>query len=274
MPRTTPLPRLSASACTLAIVAVGALCAAPGAAQDAPVAPAANPATYRASVSYEQTRFDSELDPWHLASIELSRRSDAGTFLLRGNQANRFGTVGRQLEAEAYPRLGERVYAYLGVGASPDEIFPELRYGAELFVAPVTGAELSVGVRRLDFSGTAVTLYTGSAGWYAGNHYLAVRPFLAEKESGTSASGTVLARRYFRDADDWVGVRLGAGETPAEELTSTELERLGSWRAALEGKRPVGALHLRGSVGYEREEIAAGRERGRFTVGVGLERRF
>lgn len=250
------------------------LAAAPARAQaETPPAPAA--ASYRVALAYEHTRFDADLEPWHLASVELSRRGAAGSLILRGNAATRFEESGRQVEVEAYPRLGSGAYAYLGAGVSADGLFPDFRYGAELFVSPASGVELSAGLRHLDFPDTKVTLYTGSAGWYRGNYYLVARPFVASKEEGTSLSGTALVRRYYRDADEYLGLRLGAGATPAEEYTTAELTRLGSWRAALEGKRPLGGgTHLRGSAGYEREETADGGERGRIMVGVGLEKSF
>ena len=272
-----PMPssvRLRASSLVLVALLLGGP-AVPARAQEAAVPPAGPPATRRVSLAYEQARFGGGVEPWHQLTLELMRRGGAGTLLLRGTQAERFGGVGRQLELEAYPRLGPGVYGFLNLGLSPDALFPELRWGAELFTSPARGTELSAGVRRLHFASQDVTLYTGSVGGYPGNWYLSARPFVAAREEGSTVSATGLARRYFRDADEYVGVRIGAGATPAEGYTTVELERLGSWRAAAEGKLPLGRVaYARLSAGYEREEVAPGRERGRVTASVGLEKGF
>lgn len=249
----------------------GLACAVPLAAQEE--AGAGN----RVSLFYEQSRFDTDLDPWHLAWLELARQTSVGTVVLRGSAARRFGTDGRQVEIDAYPRIASAVYAYLNAGYSPTDLFPGFRYGAELFGSVGGGVELSGGARHLRFEQRAVTIFTGSAGLYRGNYYLVARPFVTpdQEADALSVSGFVMARRYFRDSEEWISLRLGGGATPAEEFTTAELERLGSLRVALEAKRPVARLlHLRLSAGLEREELAPGTERGKLTVGLGLERRF
>lgn len=101
----------------------------------------------RALLEYAFTRLDGGADPWHLASLELSRRSPGGTLLARGSLARRFERTGTQLEVEAYPRLSRRTYAFVGAGFSPDELFPELRLGAELFTALAPDWEASGSAR-------------------------------------------------------------------------------------------------------------------------------
>jgi YaiO family outer membrane protein len=230
----------------------------------------------RALLEYAFTRLDGGAEPWHLGSLELSRRSPGGTLLARGSLARRFDRTGTQLEVEAYPRLTPRTYAFVGAGFSADELFPELRLGAELFTALAPGWEASAGARWLDFRTREVTLLTGSVGAYPGNWYLAARPFLSlDDDGGSSLSGTVLARRYLRDADEYVSLRLGGGEAPAEVFTAAELERVGSTRVAVEGKtRLARGASLLASLGWEREELPADRERRRVTAGVGVETRF
>jgi YaiO family outer membrane protein len=229
----------------------------------------------RALLEYAFTRLDGGAEPWHLGSLELSRRSPGGTLLARGSLARRFDRTGTQLEVEAYPRLSRRTYAFMGAGFSPDELFPEVRLGAELFTALAPGWEASAGARWLDFRTRDVTLLTGSVGAYPGSWYLAARPFLALDDGGSSLSGTVLARRYLRDADEYVSLRLGGGEAPAEVFTAAELERVGSARAAVEGKtRLTRGANLLASLGWERDDLPADRERRRVTAGVGVETRF
>lgn len=233
------------------------------------------PGVSRVSLEYEHTRFDSNLNPWNLVALELSRRTGLGTLVLRGNLADRFDRTGRQVEVDAYPRLAPGVYGYLNVGHSATELFPEWRYGAELFGSAGRGVELSAGVRHLDFRSSDVTIYTGSAGIYRGNYYLVARPFVTPRDRGTSVSGSVMLRRYLRDAREHLSLRVGGGATPAETFTEAELERLGSVRARVEGKRRLGSAWYGGlTAGYEREELATGDRRGRLTVGVELDHYF
>ena len=139
----------------LALAALAWLAAPPPAAAQEPV-----PVEHAVSLGYSTAHFDAALDPWHLATVELRRRSAFGALLARASVARRFGETGQQYEAEAYPRLGDRAYAYLNLGWSPSGLFPERHYGAEVFGTVAPGWELSAGGRRLDFEAEEVTLYT------------------------------------------------------------------------------------------------------------------
>jgi YaiO family outer membrane protein len=243
--------------------------AAPAAAQE-PV-----PVEHVAAIDYSVARFDGGLDPWHLATVELLRRSGFGAILARASVANRFGETGRQYEAEAYPRLGERAYAYLNAGWSPSEIFPKRRYGAELFVAAAPGVELSAGARRLEFEVEEVTLYTASAATYLGRWYLSARPFVSPRDGELLASGTLLARRYLATEREWLALSLGGGEVPSDEVTAFDLQRLRALRVELSGRHALtSALGARWAAGAEWEELPADGERRRVTAGAGLEVRF
>lgn len=232
-------------------------------------------AGWSASLDYDHTRFDEDADPWHLASLSVARRGGPGTLIVRGSRAWRFGRSDNQLEADAYPRLGDGVYAYLNAGVGDLGLFPDWRVGAELFASPFSATELSAGFRRLEFGSRGVTIYTGSLGYYSGNYYAVVRPFITPRDDGTSTSASLMVRRYFRDADEYLSARVGVGATPADEFTTAELDRLDSFRFSLDGQRPLGdRTHVRLSGGVEREELSATRDRTRFTVGLRVERSF
>jgi YaiO family outer membrane protein len=55
-------------------------------------------------------------------------------------------------------------------------LFPDLRYGAELYKSLPHSLELSAGFRTLKYS-TTTNIYTGSIGWYTGNSYWSLRPY-------------------------------------------------------------------------------------------------
>jgi YaiO family outer membrane protein len=239
-------------------------------AQDATQRDTSHRTTMIADVEY--VAFNGDFDPWRLASVSLGRRTVFGAVIGRVNYANRFHTDGAQIEADAYPRFGDRVYGYLNVGYSAAGIFPRWRSGAEVFVNLPGAFEASVGYRQLRYGGsTPVTLYTGAVGKYAGNYWLSVRPYVHPEAAGTSTSATVVARRYFEDANAYLGARVGFGTIPNDRLDPTELARTSSFSTDIHGQyRLAQRTFARWTVGFERERLAAGLDRRRLDVTAGV----
>ncbi len=259
------------AACTIAV------CAAPlavGAQEAAETHPAAIHET-SVGIDYTYVSFRGDTDPWKLTAFSLSRRTDAGSIIGRVTYANRFATNGVQVEADAYPHLSSRTYAYLNAGYSGSTIFPEWRFGAELFGNLPDAWEASAGFRQLRFGGAPVTLLTGSVGKYIGNYWFSVRPFVRQKPSGTSASGSLTARRYFEDGDHYIGARVSYGNTPSDRLTPDEVNRSNSFSAGVHGSTGL-ARRLLGtwSLGYDHEELAPFRIRESVTASAGLKLTF
>lgn len=222
-------------------------------------------------VDYTYTHLDGDLDPWHLASLSVGRRTSLGSVIGRVNYAERFGSSGVQIEADAYPRVAPGAYGYLNAGYAPSGVFPAWRFGGELFTTLGGGWEASAGARHLRFDSSQVTLYTGSVGKYVGNYWLSLRPYIRPKDGGLSASASLTARRYFAEASDYVGARVGYGSTPGDRLTSQELERTQAFSASLHGARRLrGDVYGTWSVGYDREELAPDRFRNRAEVSAGV----
>ncbi|CAN5923249.1 hypothetical protein BH11GEM2_BH11GEM2_19490 [soil metagenome] len=215
--------------------------------------------------------FNGEIDPWTLASVSLGRRTARGTLIGRVNIANRFNTTGTQVEADAYPSLGGSTYAYLNAGYSNATIFPEWRFGGEVFTNLPNAYEASIGFRQLRFGGAPVTLLTGSVGKYIGNYWLSARPYIRSKDSGLSASAGFTVRRYYETSDEFIGARVSYGSTSSDRVIATELARTSSFAAAVQGSHLL-AQRLYGTwtLGYEREEIVAGRFRNRLEVDAGM----
>jgi YaiO family outer membrane protein len=250
------------------------LSATPALAQEADAGRTALPS--RVGIEYGYVSFDDDAtDPWHQVTLELSRRGSVGTLVGRVNWAERFEQTGVQVEVDAYPRLSRKAYLYANLGVSGDEIFPETRVGGELFLSLPRSMEASFGARQLWFADTDVTLLTGSIGKYAGNYYFSLRPYVTPREEDSGYSGSLLVRRYFASPESHVSLVMGSGSTPSEAPLEFELDRLTSSRVTLYGRHPLGArLGIRWSGGWEREELAAGSERNRLSVGAGLEARF
>ena len=189
-------------------------------------------------VEYAYTTFLGDADPWHLGSFTWATRRSAGSLIGRANIARRFATNGVQYEVDAYPTLGRGAYAYLNLGYSGSTIFPEWRSGVELFKSLPRAYEASLGFRNLRFPTEQVTLLTGSVGRYTGNYWFSLRPFAREKAGGGLAtSGSLTARRYFADADSYVGARIGAGTAPTDALDPSQLAREQSLTFGLQASR-------------------------------------
>ena len=226
-------------------------------------------------LDYSYATFQGDIDPWHVAAASIAHRSSAGAIIGRVNIANRFATKGMQFEADAYPRVSERVYGYLNAGYSRSAIFPEWRFGGELFTTLPDAWEGSLGFRQLRFDGAPVTLLTGSLGKYAGNYWVSLRPYVRDKVDGLSASANLTARRYYTDADNYVGFRIGYGSTPSDPLTSRELIRTSSISTGVHGSRLIRSRTI-GTwlLTYEREELSSTRTRNRWEIGGGLKLKY
>ena len=152
-------------------------------------------------------------DPTQYYTLKYSVQTKYGSLTGKLNFNRRFGENGLQYEIDAYPKISKGFYAYLNLGVSNSFLFPDLRYGAELFKSLPKRFEVSLGFRTLEYT-TSTTIYTGSIGWYTGNSYWAFRPYFTPGDSGTSKSGTLTYRKYRSDADNYLGVSVGMGFSP------------------------------------------------------------
>lgn len=224
-------------------------------------------------VSYQS--FDGDVDPWTLASVALWKRNSAGTFIARVNYANRYATDGVQVEADAYPRLSDKTYLYFNAGYSGASVFPEWRAGAEAFTALPRAWEASLGVRQLRFNGVPVTMLTGAVGKYAGNYWLSLRPYVRVRDGSATATTTLTVRRYYEDAEHFLGAMLTYGESPTESVTPDAVALNSLFAAAIHGSMPLTtALHATWSLSHNVEELSASSTRRSITVTAGLRRRF
>lgn len=178
---------------------------------------------YTAGVNYSFDIFSRTYDPAHYASVQVARTNSWGSSIVRLNYSHRFSTNGIQPEVDLYPRIAKGIYAYLNYGYSKSSLFPDHRAGAELFASLPHSLEASAGMRYLYFgSGSHVSIYTGSVGWYYKNYWFSLRPYITpDPETGTSVSASVSVRRYFSDRDNYLGISGGAGFSPDDRRIQT-----------------------------------------------------
>jgi len=226
-------------------------------------------------LGYGYTDIDTLSSAWHGASAQLSRRTGLGSISLRANWSRRFDRTATQFEIDAYPRIMDGLYLYVNYGYSADRLYPEHRFGGELYANLPKGVELSAGFRRLQFASSDVTIYTGTVAKYVGNWWISLRPYITPKSIGTSRSYALTVRRYFGNRDTFVGLTAGTGSSPSDIQDVSDLIRLDSRKLGMRASWALTDLFiLKLGARYGWEEMVPGRERNQFNVALGLERRF
>ena len=157
--------------------------------------------------------YNETFDPMQYYTLSYGRQTKYGSIIAKYNFTRRFSENGSQIEVDLYPRITTGLYAYLNVGYANTFLFPDLRYGGELYKTLPHSLEVSAGFRSLQYS-TTTNIYTGSIVWYAGNSFYSFRPYFTPGESGTSTSGTFTYRKYRSDADNFFGVSFEMGFSP------------------------------------------------------------
>ncbi len=219
----------------------------------------------------------SDPDDWRRLTVDYTRRFGFGSVIWRVASAWQFDDRGMMYEVDAYPRLGKGRYLYLNAGHGTAGFLPELRLGAEYFQGLPRSLEFSLGVRYLDFDSSDVTIWTGTFGAYRGDWFMWVRPFVSNKDDGTSVSGNLHARRY-RDKESYIEFMVGGGSSPETETDAqnqvTDTIRQDTLRARVGFQQPIAPRWiLSGEIGWREEEFT-GFDRTRWSASVGIERLF
>jgi len=179
------------------------------------------------TLSYDYDYFDKQFnDPWHLFSIGYGRQTKyLGMVTARVNLANRFKSTGSQIEMDAFPTLGKKMYAYINAGYSPDYIFPKYRSGISIYRNFPHAFEGEIGLRILYFTKTTI-LYVGSIGKYKGNFWFSFRPTFIASNNGNrfSQSYAFITRYYLKTTSDYLTLTLGSGLFPDDRTRETLLQ--------------------------------------------------
>ncbi len=171
-------------------------------------------ATNEISVTYSIDKFTEIYDPMHYYTVSYSKETRYGSIVGRYNLNNKFDSYGSQVEIDAYPSLGKGLYAYVNVGYSRASIFPDWRYGFQLYKSLPASFEASLGIRSLKFGDSYTNIYTGSVGKYFGSSFVFFVPYLIPSDEGLSKSGSVTYRNYGRNEDQFFSLSLGMGFSP------------------------------------------------------------
>ena len=170
--------------------------------------------------------FSMVYDPMVYSSFEYKRDTKLGSIIPRVNYSNRFETKGVQYELDLHPKFSKTFHGYLNYGYSQSPIYPNHRFGADIYVNLPKSLEVSMGMRYLDFGKSNAQIITGSVGLYKGNYYFSLRPYITppKDKEGIGFSGSLLVRRYLRDSENYLGINAVVGYAP--ELKQLSLDNV------------------------------------------------
>tara|TARA_R110001583_G_scaffold173582_2_gene327669 strand:+ start:25544 stop:26809 length:1266 start_codon:yes stop_codon:yes gene_type:complete len=157
--------------------------------------------------------YSSVFDPMQYHTLRYKRQTKYGSIIAKMNFNRRFNDNGLQFEVDMYPKITKGLYAYVNLGFSNSYLYPNVRYGAELYKSLPKSFEISAGFRTLKYS-SITNIYTGSLGWYTGNAYWSFRTYITPGDVGSSKSGTLNYRKYRSDADNYFSISVGTGFSP------------------------------------------------------------
>jgi len=176
----------------------------------------------RIAINNSFTIFDQRYDPMIYSSISFRRQTMAGSIIPRINYSNRLGKHGIQYDLDFYPKFSKRLYAYINYGYSNASIYPNHKFGGDLYVNMPGAIEFSAGGRFINTDTKNISVITNSLGHYSGNYYFSLRSYVTPRpENLTRISGNFLVRKYLKDAENYLGVIIGMGVSPElRQLTS------------------------------------------------------
>ncbi|EOZ97733.1 hypothetical protein A33Q_1706 [Indibacter alkaliphilus LW1] len=225
--------------------------------------------------TYDFDSFRGALTPWNTYSVYGRTRTNlTGSIIGRITHSNRFDGSGTQYEVDAFPSLGENSYGYINLGVSNAFFFPSFRFGGSVFWNLKKAWEIEGGYRLLMFTENT-HIYTGSLGKYTGNWWINLRLNYIPGQDGSSTSGNLQARYYFKGPEDFFSAQFSTGVSPDEENRDFQSQLLNSYRLRL------GYQHLWtdrwmgfGFVGYSQDQISSNVFRNNLNVSIGTEFRF
>ena len=175
-----------------------------------------------------------------------------------------------QFEAEAWPTISDKNYAYIAYAYSPGDYFPSHRAALELWQILPDGWAVSAGLnyyyfdRNIFISGLSVEKYLNKF-WFS------LKGYVYFKDNGPTTSFYLNGRRYFNDTD-YLQLTLGTGTAPDEPFdVQTDVERLNANSVRLAYFVSLSEkIKMRIGAGYSREEYQEGQLRNRFEGNINL----
>lgn len=223
------------------------------------------------SIGYSYDSMGAPFSDWQNISLENSQKTKSGPLYFRYNASRRYNTKSGQFEMDAYPKVSRTSYAYINAGVSNGKIFPDARFGGEIYTALQNGYEGSLGFRYLSFPAGSTRIYTGSLGKEFKSYRITARPFYSNNSGGGDLSGSIAVRKFIRDRDNYATIVFGLGASSYESSTLQDASRLDSKRVSLDWQRKIERLtYLTLLFAFENEEYFPGKHREKYTLGASI----
>ena len=228
-------------------------------------------------IKYDLTCFEGGSKPWHFLSIEYTRQIKKMPLTARINYANRFTRSGLQLEADAYPAISKKVYAYLNAGYSKDILlFPKFRAGASLYVSLPSAFEAEGGFRALHFDKTT-WVYTMAMGKYYKNYWFNLSTFLTP-DSNTVLQSYFAKCRYYLNDKDYIMLLLGTGISPDDRnnnLLLSNKNKLSTKKVEFSLRKSFNNTNLLlVNIGFMNQELDTKKYSNQVNAGIGFQKLF
>jgi YaiO family outer membrane protein len=175
-----------------------------------------------------------------------------------------------QLEAEAYPVISKKNYAFVSYAFSPGKYFPAHRASVEIWQVLPASWSISAGLSYYYFDRN-IFIAGLSGEKYLGDFWFSAKAFIYFKDEGPTYSGYLNARYYMNDAD-YLQLTYNLGTAPDEPFDiQADLMRLSAngIRIAYNHEFRNG-LSIRIGAGYSVEEYYESSWRNRFEGNAGI----
>lgn len=230
------------------------------------------------SLTYNYSHFDRQFDDdWHIVGLSYKRVTPIGSVIIRGNYANKFAQDGTQIELEAYPRISNTFYLYVGGAYSNDVgLFAKYRTGVSLNANLPHSFEAEIGYRQLYFS-NSIWMYTASVGKYYKNFWFNLRTYITPDSKNISHSYTGTVRYYTKSAQDYVAFQIGTGISPEENrnnLLENETFKLKTFKIGAEYNFSVKTNAFSLGAMYYNQEYRPNEKGNQFDITLGYTRKF
>ncbi len=220
------------------------------------------------------------IDEWQQGRFEYQRKIGETVVLGRYSIEKRFGQLGRLAEVEAYPKLSEKSYAYLGLGFGSTQILPATYIGGTYYHSLKKNFEIEVGGKWIHFRQVnGVTLAHIAPGYYVGNYWLNLRFTQVFTKDKKGQSVTFTGRKYGGNGISYAFWRTGWSNTISEELIvgngdTATFNRSVVWLQLGWLKRIKYRWIIEPSLAFELADWQQANERRNLTAQIELKRRF
>lgn len=208
---------------------------------------------------------------WQIFSIGALRKTARGPVMGTVNFGNLQAdlppgrqTTGMQLQAEYWPTIGKKGYAWFAWAYSPFRYFPQHRISAEYWHKLSKGWVVSAGASYYYFD-QDIFIPTFSVEKYIGKYWFSGKTYIHLKDAGTTTSFYLTGRRYLNDFD-YLQLSVGAGTAPDEPYDiAADLDRQSAVAVKIAMNKKISSrFAFKAGAGYSREEYLESMKRNRF----------